>query len=220
MSRKHLALLYKRHAGELHHANVNALHEELKHSTLNARVATLLTGAYGSMYFFYGLVLICVLWIFVQQFLGRQAFDPAPYALLLLAGNFVQLFGLPILQVGQNQSATHSELVAESSYHVNEASFKALEHQRNLLSKQSTVLLNVQSEVKEIRTQLRLAPPVDKEHCLALIDSIRSDLMPVHNYIHHFSVAAEQQARLMLVWNALSELALLLGSKREEETLE
>jgi len=220
VSKKHLDLLYRRHAGDLHHANVNLLHDEIKRSTLNNRIATMLTSAYGSIYFFYVLVFGCVVWIFLQEILGRQAFDPAPYALLLLVGNFVQLFGLPILQVGQNQVAAHGELLAESDYHVNEASFKELEHQRNLLNKQSSVLLSVQSEVKEVRAHLKLVPAIDTEHALALIDSIRIDLMPIHNYIHHRIEATEQQARLMLVWHAISELALVLGSKREEETLE
>lgn len=220
MTRKHLELFYHRHAGALHRANVNTLHEEYKQRSWNSRIANALTGVYGSIYFFYALVLFSVAWIFLQEVLGNRAWDPLPFALLLLAGNFVQLFGGPIIQVGANYSAAHHELKAEADYHVNEKNAEQIEHLRKMVGAQNSVMLSVQSQVKEIRTTLKLAPPVDKEHCLSLIDSIRTDLMPVHRYIHATTLATEQQARLMLVWNALSELALLLGSRREEETLE
>jgi uncharacterized membrane protein len=129
MAKHSLEVVRRRHvAGKAHELNANILHDEFKVSLgFNARVASVLTAIYGSMYFVYFLALGCVLWIELQVMMGRYAFDPVPFALLLLIGNFIQLFGGPIIQVGQNLSAAHSELRAEADYHVNQESFARLE---------------------------------------------------------------------------------------------
>ena len=105
--------------------NPNQVHEEFKARLgLNGKVAGVLTAIYGSMYFVYFLAVFMAGWMLLQMLLGKQdAFDPYPFLLLLFIGNLIQLLGGPIIQVGQNLSAAHSELRAEADYEVNKKSF-------------------------------------------------------------------------------------------------
>jgi uncharacterized membrane protein len=97
--------------------NVNELQEAHQRSLgLNGKVATLLTGLYGSMYFVYFLVGFCGGWMLWQSLFSSKPFDPLPFIFLLFLGNFVQLLGGPIIQVGQNLQSRHSELRAEADY--------------------------------------------------------------------------------------------------------
>ncbi len=139
--KKHLDIFREFHkkateSGTAQPLNPNEVHEEFKARLgLNGKVATVLTGVYGSMWFVYFLALSCAVWILLQEWLGKQAFDPVPFALLLLIGNFIQLFGGPIIQVGQNLSAAHSELRAEADYEVNKKSFADIQEVQARLEK-------------------------------------------------------------------------------------
>jgi uncharacterized membrane protein len=136
--RNHLSLLKAHHDRGVHNANVNEVHEEYKKQLgLNGKLATALTAVYGSMYFVYFLAFGSCIWMLVQYILGKNAFDPLPFALLLLIGNFVQLFGGPIIQVGQNLGSAHSELRAESDHYVTEESFKKLNEILTLLREEN-----------------------------------------------------------------------------------
>jgi uncharacterized membrane protein len=116
--------------------NPNEVHEEFKARLgVNGKVATVLTGIYGSMWFVYFLVLITAGWMLLQSFLSKKAFDPYPYAFLLFCGNLIQLVGGPIIQVGQNLSSAHSELRAEADYEVNKKSFADIEAMQARLEK-------------------------------------------------------------------------------------
>jgi uncharacterized membrane protein len=140
-SKLHLAVLreHKRRAvesGQPVVLNPNEVHEEFKARLgLNGKVATIMTGIYGSMYFVYFLVCFMAGWMLWQTFMGHGAFDPYPFLLLLFIGNLIQLIGGPIIQVGQNLSSAHSELRAEADYEVNKKSFADLEQMQNRLEK-------------------------------------------------------------------------------------
>ncbi len=116
--------------------NPNAVHEEFKARLgFNGKVATILTGVYGSMYFVYFLALFMAGWMTWQSIMGKAAFDPYPFLLLLFIGNLIQLVGGPIIQVGQNLSSAHSELRAEADYEVNKKSFSDIEAMQSRLEK-------------------------------------------------------------------------------------
>ena len=116
--------------------NPNEVHEEFKTRLgFNGKVATVLTGVYGSMYFVYFLALFMAGWMVWQSLIGKQAFDPYPFLLLLFIGNLIQLVGGPIIQVGQNLSSAHSELRAEADYEVNKKSFADVEAMQTRLEK-------------------------------------------------------------------------------------
>src|SRR5262245_61786678 len=116
-SKKHLAIFRERITGTEHPEaiNPNQVHEEFKARLgFNGKVASVLTAIYGAMWFVYALVLFMGGWMLLQTLLGSRAWDPYPFLLLLFIGNLVQLLGGPIIQVGQNLSAAHSELRAEA----------------------------------------------------------------------------------------------------------
>ena len=149
-SQQHLRLLRARHQSGEHIANVNAVHAEyVQRLGLNGHIATVLTAVYGSMYFFYLLVFSCVAWIAIQEVLGARAFDPLPFALLLLVGNFVQLFGGPIIQVGQNLSTAHSELRAESDHHIHQQNAADITEIKAILMRHSEMLLQLSGKAGE-----------------------------------------------------------------------
>lgn len=116
--------------------NPNQVHEEFKARLgLNGKVASIMTGVYGSMFFVYFLVLFMAGWMIWQSIQGKSGFDPYPFLLLLFIGNLIQLLGGPIIQVGQNLSSAHSELRAEADYEVNKKSFSDIEQMQSRLEK-------------------------------------------------------------------------------------
>jgi uncharacterized membrane protein len=116
--------------------NPNEVHEEFKARLgFNGKVATIMTGVYGSMYFVYFLICFMAGWMLWQSVIGKQAFDPYPFLLLLFIGNLIQLIGGPIIQVGQNLSSAHSELRAEADYEVNKKSFADIQEMQSRLEK-------------------------------------------------------------------------------------
>ncbi len=140
-SKLHLAILreHKQRAadsGQPVVLNPNEVHEEFKARLgFNGKVATIMTGVYGSMYFVYFLILLMAGWMLWQGAIAHKPFDPYPFAFLLFIGNLIQLLGGPIIQVGQNLSSAHSELRAEADYEVNKKSFADLEQMQSRLEK-------------------------------------------------------------------------------------
>ena len=119
--------------------NPNEVHEEFKTRLgINGKIATILTGIYGSMWFVYFLCLFCAGWMLWQNFFFQKPFDPYPFAFLLFIGNLVQLLGCPIIQVGQNLSSAHSELRAEADYEVNKMNFTRIEEMQKRIETLST----------------------------------------------------------------------------------
>jgi len=141
VNKTHLAILrehQKRAAesGQSHVLNPNEVHEEFKARLgFNGKVATIMTGVYGSMYFVYFLILFMGGWMLWQGAVSGKPFDPYPFLLLLFIGNLIQLIGGPIIQVGQNLSSAHSELRAEADYEVNKKSFSDIQEMQNRMEK-------------------------------------------------------------------------------------
>jgi uncharacterized membrane protein len=129
-------------SGQSHLLNPNQVHEAFKARLgLNGKVAGVLTGIYGSMYFVYFLILLMAGWMLWQGAIAGKPFDPFPFVFLLFIGNLIQLLGGPIIQVGQNLSAAHSELRAEADYEVNKKSFADI--------------LDVQARLEKLETENR-----------------------------------------------------------------
>jgi uncharacterized membrane protein len=132
---------YKKRAmetGRMKAINPNEVHEEFKaQQGFNGKVASALTGVYGSMWFVYLLSLFTAGWMLWQGLFSHKPFDPYPFAFLLFIGNLVQLLGGPIIQVGQNLQSAHSELRAEADYEVNKKSFTDIEEMQTRLERLS-----------------------------------------------------------------------------------
>lgn len=84
---------------------------------LNGQLALFLTGKFGSMWFFYILLIWMLGWTFFAT-LGFGVFknDPYPFTFLLFLSNLIQLLALPLLAVGQRILSRASEKQAEQTY--------------------------------------------------------------------------------------------------------
>jgi uncharacterized membrane protein len=138
---KHM-LIFQEHknraieSGKGHAINPNQVHDEFQASLgFNGKVARVMTGIFGSMWFVYFLVVFTAGWMLWESHFDNKPLDPYPFAFLLFIGNLVQLIGGPIIQVGQNFASAHSELRAEADYEVNKKSFEHIEAMQKRLEK-------------------------------------------------------------------------------------
>lgn len=148
MKKKHISVLKAHHKRGEHVVNVNEIHAEAKRG-INAKISSLLTGVYGSIWFVYFLLLATTGWMLLQSYLLKRPFDPYPFAFLLFLGNLIQLLGGPIIQVGQNSSMEHAELRAESDHHIHELNF-------NHLSEVSQRLETIQININSLQTLMNI----------------------------------------------------------------
>lgn len=103
--------------------NVNQKHRLSLKS--HDRLAVLVTGAIGSMYAVYFLLIILLAWMFWQS-ISDQPFDPYPFAFLLFITNVLQLLLMPLIMVGQNIQNKHAELRAEEEFKTTKAILELL----------------------------------------------------------------------------------------------
>jgi Predicted membrane protein len=94
------------------------------------RAAIAVTDKVGTMGFFLIIVTWTVLWtgynILATKVSGLHwhAFDPFPaFVAYLLVSNVIQITLMPLIMVGQNMQARHSEARAEADYLVNQKAF-------------------------------------------------------------------------------------------------
>lgn len=131
--------------------NVNAEHQsKLK---FQDRIAVSITAAVGTMYAVYGFVLFTAGWMLWQSKFSTKPFDPYPFALLLFIGNIVQLLLMPLIMVGQNVQARHSEIRADEEYRATTTSFRDIEQIMRHLKAQDEELLNQRKLIEELLTK-------------------------------------------------------------------
>jgi uncharacterized membrane protein len=86
------------------------------HTGFNKWLALLITSGVGNMWFFYFLALFMAGWMLLSR-LGVIAFDPFPYALMLLiVGGIFQALAMVAIMVGQNVQAAASDARAETDH--------------------------------------------------------------------------------------------------------
>lgn len=90
------------------------------------KMAVRVTGVIGSMYAVYFLTVIILAWMLAQKILSRP-FDPYPFAFLLFITNIIQLLLIPLIMVGQNIQARHSELRAQEEFKTTQTILKDIE---------------------------------------------------------------------------------------------
>jgi uncharacterized membrane protein len=121
--------------------NANTLHQE-RLSPVD-KLAVWVTKHIGTMGFFAIIFLWTVIWL-TWNTLGPPSarFDPYPgFVLWLFISNMIQIFLMPLIMIGQNLDARHSEARAESAFEVNvkderevETILMHLENQNQLIS--------------------------------------------------------------------------------------
>ncbi len=118
--------------------------------TFQDRVALIITSAIGTMYAVYFFAIFLAGWMLWQAKFSNQPFDPYPFAFLLFIGNIVQLLLMPLILVGQNIQARHSEIRADEEYRTTKTSFQDIEHIIEHLNAQDKELLRQSKLLEEL----------------------------------------------------------------------
>ncbi len=105
------------------------------------RIALVITTAVGTMYAVYLFAALMAGWMLVQIIMGKQAFDPYPFAFLLFLGNIVQLLLMPLIMVGQNLQGRHAEARADEEFRTTQKTFADMETTMRHLDAQDGELL-------------------------------------------------------------------------------
>lgn len=173
---KHLDTLHihKRLLGA-HNVNVNQVHKETM-SRLD-RIALAVTNRLGRFGTFLIIASWTVLWLGWNMLApAGLRFDPAPaFVLWLFVSNMIQICLMPLIMIGQNLDARHSELRAELDLHINQASFSKLEEHSRVLEEQNTDLLKHSNQLSIIGTAANEVRIGQMQH-ESLLVSTKSDL--------------------------------------------
>lgn len=150
--------------GILHHLKPPSISEYLRHRkpvrNINAehaqslsrldRLALYITEHVGTMGFFLIIFGWTVIWcgynILASEVhaLHLKPFDPFPaFVAYLLMSNVIQILLMPLIMVGQNLQAQHSERRAENDFEINQKAEKEIEIILRHLEYQNTVLISM-----------------------------------------------------------------------------
>jgi len=118
--------------------NVNKIHRS-KLSPLE-KLGLTVTEKVGTMGFFFIILAWTVLWLGWNMLAPlKLRFDPYPaFVLWLFISNLIQIHLMPLIMVGQNIQAQHSELRTKYDYETDKKAEKAIE----------TILLHLESQHK------------------------------------------------------------------------
>jgi uncharacterized membrane protein len=78
-------------------------------------------------------------------------FDPAPaFVLWLFVSNLIQIHLMPLIMVGQNLQARHSELRAEADFEINQKAEREVETVLDHLSSQNDLMLEILRRIERL----------------------------------------------------------------------
>ncbi|HEY8759283.1 MAG TPA: DUF1003 domain-containing protein [Candidatus Dormibacteraeota bacterium] len=119
------------------------------HTGFNKWLAILITNGVGNMWFFYFLALFIGGWIVLSK-LGVLAFDPYPFALMLLiVGGIFQALAMVAIMVGQNVQSAASDARAETDHETLEAIHTLSGHAVEILNNQNKILAVLEGQSKK-----------------------------------------------------------------------
>lgn len=122
-----------------------------KKTSLLGKIALWITEHVGSMGFFVIIFIWTVGWLNWNIFAPKSLrFDPYPgFVLWLFISNMIQLFLMPLIMLGQNLQAKHSDLRAEADLKINMQA--ALENEAILLhlEKQDKMMMNILKHIEK-----------------------------------------------------------------------
>jgi CRP/FNR family transcriptional regulator, cyclic AMP receptor protein len=107
-----------------------------KDMTFGERIADVVAGFGGSWTFIILFCIVLAIYMTVDAWLGKRAWDPYPYILLNLFLNMLAALQAPIIMMSQNRQDTKDRLRGELDYDVNrraEAEIQGLARKLNLL---------------------------------------------------------------------------------------
>jgi uncharacterized membrane protein len=118
------------------------------HSGFNKWLALLITNSVGNMWFFYCLAVFIFSWMLLSK-LGVIAFDPYPYALMLLiVGGIFQALAMVAIMVGQNVQAAASDARAETDHETLDAIHTLAAQTIEILQGQDKILALLEEQRK------------------------------------------------------------------------
>jgi uncharacterized membrane protein len=127
------------------------LKSQEKQISLLGKIAVWITENVGSMGFFLIIFIWTISWLSWNVFAPKQLrFDPFPgFVLWLFISNMIQLFLMPLIMLGQNVQAQHSDLRAEADLEINTQA--ALENETILLhlENQNKMMLKILKDLEK-----------------------------------------------------------------------
>lgn len=131
-------------------SNVNVRHRQ-KLSALD-KIALWITEHVGSMGFFLLIFIWTVLWLGWNTLAPQSArFDPYPaFVLWLFISNMIQIFLMPLIMIGQNLQARHSEIRAEQDFEVNKKAETEIETILKHLENQNDLMLQILTRLEQM----------------------------------------------------------------------
>jgi|ERR1017187_3694202 uncharacterized membrane protein len=132
--------------------NINS-EQKLKLTKLD-KLAIWITNRVGSMGFFFIIFIWTISWL-TWNTLAPQAmrFDPYPaFVLWLFMSNMVQIFLMPLIMVGQNLQASHSEARAEADFDINTKAELEIETILLHLENQNELMLKILEHLNQSKT--------------------------------------------------------------------
>jgi uncharacterized membrane protein len=102
------------------HTVADDVYDELEErATFAERLADRIAEFAGSWRFISGFVLLMVLWMALNLYLGERALDQFPFILLNLGLSTLAALQAPVILMSQNRAASKDRAVAQNDYHVN-----------------------------------------------------------------------------------------------------
>ena len=118
------------------------------HSGFNKWLALLITNGVGNMWFFYFLAVFMGGWMLLSK-LGLLAFDPYPFALMLLiVGGIFQALAMVAIMVGQNVQAAATDARAETDHETLDAIHTLTTQTIEILKGQNRILALLEEQKK------------------------------------------------------------------------
>lgn len=120
--------------------NVNQAHRQSLSGL--EKFAKIITDKVGSMGFFFIIFLWTAIWMGWNIFAPSDSrFDPYPaFVTWLFISNMIQIFLMPLIMIGQNLEARHSEMRAERHYNADIKADKNVEEIKAMLNEQKKIM--------------------------------------------------------------------------------
>ena len=130
--------------------NVNEAYQQ-SFSRLD-RIAIWTTDRVGTMGFFLVIAVWTIAWLGWNTLApAGTRFDPAPaFVLWLFVSNLIQIHLMPLIMVGQNLQARHSELRAEADFEINQKAEREVETVLDHLSSQNDLMLEILRRIERL----------------------------------------------------------------------
>jgi uncharacterized membrane protein len=88
-----------------------------------------------------------------------MTFDPFPaFVLWLFISNMIQIFLMPLIMIGQNLQAQHSEIRAESDFQINTKAEQEIETILMHLENQNQLILQIMEKIEKAEDKSKEQP--------------------------------------------------------------